>query len=50
VEENFGWIKAVGWRRKARCKDEEKIDRLFALSAAVYDMIRMRNLGIVASG
>jgi len=50
VEEIFGWMKTVGWLRKARYKGEEKIDWLFTLSAAAYNMVRMRNLGIVASG
>ena len=50
VEEIFGWMKTVGWLRKARYKGEEKIDWLFTLSAAAYNMVRMRNLGVVASG
>jgi transposase len=50
VEEIFGWMKTVSWLRKARYKGEEKIDWLFTLSAAAYNMVRMRNLGIVASG
>ncbi len=50
VEEIFGWLKTVACLRKARYKGEEKIDWLFTLSAATYNMVRMRNLGIVASG
>ena len=50
VEEIFGWMKTVGWLRKARYKGEEKIDWLFTLSAAAYNMVWMRNLGIVVSG
>ena len=50
VEEIFGWMKTVAWLRKARYKGEEKIDWLFTLSAAAYNMVRMRNLGVVASG
>jgi len=50
VEEIFGWMKTVAWLRKVRYKGEEKIDWLFTLSAAAYNMIRMRNLGIAASG
>jgi len=50
VEEIFGWMKTIGWLRKARYKGEEKIDWLFTFSAAAYNMVRMRNLHIVASG
>ena len=50
VEEIFGWMKTVAWLRKARYKGEEKIDWLFTLSAAAYNMVRMRNLGVVVSG
>jgi len=49
VEEIFGWMKTVAWLRKAKYKGEEKIDWLFTLSAAAYNMVRMRNLGMVAS-
>lgn len=49
VEEIFGWMKTVAWLRKARYRGEEKIDWLFTLSAAAYNMVLMRNLGIVAS-
>ena len=50
VEEIFGWMKTVAWLRKARYKGEEKIDWLFTLSAAAYNMVRMRNLGVLVSG
>ena len=50
VEEIFGWLKTVAWLRKARYKGEEKIDWLFTLSTAAYNMVRMRNLGIAACG
>lgn len=50
VEEIFGWLKTVAWLRKARYKGEEKIDWLFTLSSAAYNMVRMRNLVIAASG
>ena len=36
--------------REARYKGEEKIDWLFTLSAAACNMVRMRSLGVVASG
>ena len=48
VEEIFGWMKTVGWLRKARYKGLEKLDWLFTLSAAAYNLVRMRNLGLAA--
>jgi transposase len=50
VEEIFGWMKTVGWLRKAKYRGQEKLDWLFTLSAAAYNMVRMRSLGIAASG
>lgn len=47
VEEIFGWMKTVGWLRKAKYRGEEKIDWLFTYAAAAYNMTRMRNLGVV---
>jgi len=49
VEQIFGWMKTVGWLRKAKCTGEEKIDWLFTFSVAVYNLVRMRNLGVAAS-
>jgi len=49
-EEIFGWMKTAAWLRKARCKGEKKIGWLFTLPAAACNMVRMRNLGMVASG
>lgn len=50
VEEIFGWMKTVGWLRKAKYRGQEKLDWLFTLSAAAYNMVRMRNLGMAAAG
>ena len=48
VEEVFGWMKTVGGIRKTRHLGEEKVDCLFTLSAAAFNLVRMRNLGIAA--
>jgi transposase len=50
VEEIFGWMKTVGWLRKAKYTGLEKIDWLFTLSSAAYNLVRMRNLGLAATG
>lgn len=50
VEEVFGWMKTIGLFRKSKFRGEEKVDWLFTLTAATYNMTRMRNLVIVASG
>jgi transposase len=46
VEEVFGWMKTVGWLRKVRYKGLEKVDWLFTMTAAAYNLVRMRNLGL----
>lgn len=48
VEEIFGWMKTVGWLRKAKYKGQEKLDWLFTFSAAAYNLVRMRSLGLAA--
>ncbi len=50
VEEIFGWMKTVGWLRKAKYTGLEKIDWLFTFSTAAYNMVRMRNLGVATTG
>jgi len=49
VEEIFGWMKTVGWLRKAKYRGEEKIDSLFTFAAVAYNLTRMRNLGLACS-
>lgn len=44
VEEIFGWAKTVGPLRKAKLRGKEKIDWLFTMSIAVFNLVRMRNL------
>jgi transposase len=44
VEEIFGWAKTVGLIRKAKMRGIEKIDWLFTMSIAVFNLVRMRNL------
>ncbi len=44
VEEIFGWMKTVGVFRKTRYIGTEKVGWHFTLTAAAYNLVRMRNL------
>jgi len=44
VEEIFGWIKTVGNLRKTRHRGEDRVGWVFTLTAAGYNLVRMRNL------
>ncbi|HYC57736.1 MAG TPA: IS5 family transposase [Candidatus Binatia bacterium] len=49
VEENFGWQKTVGIVRKLKYRGRGLVDWIFAFSAAVYDLVRIRNLAEAAA-
>jgi transposase len=44
VEEVFGWLKTVALQRKSRFIGPERTGCMFTLGAALYNMVRMRNL------
>jgi transposase len=44
VEEIFGWIKTVGNLRKTRHRGIEQVGWMFTLTAAAYNLVRIRNL------
>ena len=48
IEECFGWLKTVGGLRKSRFIGREKLDFQFVLTFAAYNLVRMRNLGVVS--
>ena len=48
IEECFGWLKTVGGLRKSRFIGREKLDFQFVITFAAYNLIRMRNLGVVS--
>lgn len=48
VEEIFGWAKTVGLIRKAKMQGRAKIDWLFTMSIAVFNLVRMRNMEAIA--
>lgn len=44
VEEIFGWLKMVGVLRKVKLRGVQRVGWLFTFAAAVYNLVRMRNL------
>ncbi len=44
VEEVFGWMKTVALQRKTRFRGADWVGWMFTLSAAAYNLVRMRNL------
>jgi transposase len=44
IEECFGWMKTIGGMRKTRHKGTERVGWMFIFTAAVYNLVRMRNL------
>src|ERR1700688_4473041 len=44
VEEIFGWMKTIGLMRKTRHKGVDRVGWMFTLTAAAYNLVRMRNL------
>jgi len=44
VEEIFGWMKTIGPMRQTRIRGIRRVDWMFVLSAAAYNLVRMRNL------
>ena len=48
IEEVFGWMKTVGGMRKLRHRGGARVDWQFVFTAAVYNLVRIRNLTAVA--
>ena len=44
VEEVFGWMKTVGLMRKTRHRGRRRVGAVFVFTAAVYNLVRIRNL------
>jgi transposase len=44
VEQAFGWMKSVGLLRKLRHRGGGKVEWVFTFTAAVYNLVRVRNL------
>ena len=46
VEEVFGWLKTVGMMRKTRHRGRERVEWMFTLATAAYNLVRMKNLAL----
>jgi hypothetical protein len=44
VEPIFGWLKTVGPTRKTHFRGQRKVDWMSSFAAAVYNLLRIRNL------
>jgi len=44
IEEAFGWGKLIGPLGKAMVRGLKKVDWLFKMTMAAYNMVRLRNL------
>jgi transposase len=49
IEEVFGWLKTVGLMRKTRHRGSRRVGWMFTFTAAVYNLVRMRNLAAAAT-
>ena len=45
IEQGFGWAKTVGRMRQVMVRGLRKVDQMFVLSMAAYNLVRMRLLG-----
>jgi IS5 family transposase len=48
IEEVFGWMKTVGGMRKLKHRGGERVNWQFLLTAAAYNLVRMRSLTAAA--
>ena len=47
VEEVFGWMKTIALMRKTRHRGVARVGWMFTFTAAVYNLVRLRNLALV---
>lgn len=47
IEQGFGWAKTVGGIRQVMVRGIERVDQMFVLTMATYNLVRMRTLGQV---
>ena len=45
IEQGFGWAKTVGGMRQVMVRGIEKVDHMFVLTMAAFNLTRMRSLG-----
>ena len=49
VEEVFGWMKTIGLLRKTRHRGRDRVGWQFLLTAAVYNLVRLRTLSVAVT-
>jgi transposase len=47
IEQGFGWAKTVGRMRQVMVRGLKKVDQMFVLNMAAYNLVRMRSLAQV---
>ena len=47
IEQGFGWAKTVGNIRQVMVRGLERVDQMFVLTMAAYNLVRMRSLAAV---
>jgi transposase len=47
IEQGFGWAKTVGRMRQAMVRGLKKVDQMFVLNMAAYNLVRLRSLAPV---
>jgi IS5 family transposase len=47
IEQGFGWAKTVGSMRQVMVRGIKRVDQMFVLTMAAYNLVRMRTLGQV---
>lgn len=45
IEQGFGWAKTVGCIRQVMVRGLKRVDQMFVLTMAAYNLVRMRSLG-----
>jgi Transposase DDE domain len=45
IEQGFGWAKTVGAMRQVMVRGLARVDQMFVLTMAAYNLTRMRRLG-----
>ena len=45
IEQGFGWAKTIGRMRQVMVRGLQRVDQMFVLTMAAYNLTRMRTLG-----
>ena len=45
IEQGFGWAKTFGHMRQVLVRGRHKVDQIFVLTMAAYNLTRLRSLG-----